>query len=343
MLSDSPPLKFFILAVLISIISFPLSSLSSASSQLGLDDSTTKLEYQAASLYSYLSWYAFKGNRVAIKIMPIANYSGIPFEQREENATYYEHGKIPLAVNALFADLVQSSRILNVDKLDSDFKFLLTINQYQLPFDYAPDDIWWKELNDDVDRWMVAAKKTKVSLTLKIVGDNRQIQPWSRSIETTLAQCDVNSLSQPLTATNNQNQVLLEYGRSTPGQAFIAASNFLILQAIHHLNNQHGQAQVVHKSENELLLRAKNDSFVIGEKLGLYHQNQYSSQSLLPAGQVQIIKTFQNQAVAYPVNLRIDQIREGDWVELSTHYPITLPKPKFVSKNQCAQVIVAEK
>ena len=312
------------------------------SSRFESNNSVSKLEYQSASVFSHLKWSPGRNNPVKIEVLPIVNFSGIPIEQREEKSDYFNHGKIPQSVNHLFSDLVSASRYFTSNDANSDYRFQLTINRYRLPYDYAPDDLWWKKLNTEVDRWLVTPKSARISLSLKITGKQRHIAAWSRTIETSLAFCDLNAQTQPLTSFNNKDQIVREYVKTTPGQAFIAASNFLILQGIHYINQKRGLAQVAGKFENELLLVSNDDSFVVGEILGLYHKNEYSTQSALPAGQVQIIKTFENQAIAYPIDIRADQIKQGDWVEVSTTHPYVVPKSVFSPKNQCAQVSVAE-
>ena len=99
--------------------------------------------------------------------------------------------------------------------------------------------------------------------------------------------------------------------------------------------------EVVSKHDNELFLKADNNYFIIGETVNLYHNDSYEMQRALPAGQVKIIKAYQNQAVAYPVTLRGDQIREGDWVEVGHLTIPNKPASYFTARNQCAAVSIA--
>ena len=100
-------------------------------------------------------------------------------------------------------------------------------------------------------------------------------------------------------------------------------------------------AKVIRNDQNEIFIQSDTGSFSSGERLNLYFQQTTEALSALPAGQLQVIKSFENQAIAYPINLRIDQIKAGDWVELGETYPYVNPKPVFSAKNQCASVSVA--
>ena len=75
----------------------------------------------------------------------------------------------------------------------------------------------------------------------------------------------------------------------------------------------------------------------------MYYQNDYPNQSDLPAGKIQVIKAYSNQAVAYPISLRADQIKTGDWIKLTNYLPVQLPSSKFIPKNQCADIEIAER
>ncbi len=302
----------------------------------------SKLEYQQAAAFSHLNWLPVPGQPISIQVLPINNFSGIPLQLREEQVDYFNHGKIPQDVQWLFSDLVSASRYFRSEITNPDYRFQLSIEQYQLPFDYAPDDIWWKKLNANVDRWFATTRNARVKLSLRVTSATRRITPWTQSIETTLSYCDLNATSQPLTSKHNQNQTINQYVQTTPGQAFVAASNYLILQAVKFLNQKPEMARVIRNDQNEIFIESNGGAFVLGELLGLYYQQHARSLTALPAGQLQIIKTYENQAVAYPVNLRIDQIKAGDWVELSEIHPFVTPKSIFSAKNQCAQVSVAK-
>lgn len=327
------------LPILILISLFSVNS----SSKNGFEANSriSKLEYQIASMFTHLKWSQAHSKPVKIKILPIKNFSGIPMELRKEKSDYFNHGKIPLSANQLFSDLVNASRYLSSTDANSDYQLQLSINRYQLPHDYAPDDLWWKELQDDVDRWLVTPNHSHVSLTLEVISHQHVTTTWSHTIGISLSNCDINSQSQPLITLNN-DPTIRGFVETAPGQAFIAASNFLILQSIYHISRKDGFARVASKSENELLLLSDNQSFSPGEELALFQNNRYPTPSSLPIGRVQIIKTYQNQAVAYPINLRADQIKPGDWVEMKSSIPYPEPKSIFIPKNTCAQVSVAE-
>jgi len=302
------------------------------------------LEYQTAANYTHLKWLPQPQSTIKIHLLPIQNHSGIPIQKRDEKADYYYHGKIPQDTQLLFSDLINTSRYFQSALLSTapDYQFQLTIKQYRLPFDYAPDDIWWKELNADVDRWFVSPKNANVKLSLKIFSGGRHISTWRRSIETTLSVCDLNQKIQPLTSKQNANKVINEYVKTTLGQAFIASSNYLILQAIHHISQQPQIAKVISNEHNEIFIISNESSFMLGEKLALYYHPNDHIQSALPAGEIEIIKTYKNQAVAYPIDLRVDQIKPGDWVEMGRAYPYQPPKFNFVGKNNCAPVKIVQ-
>ena len=344
-------LRFCFSVVAFNLILAPLTAISStlASNLFNENKTLSKLEYQEASRFTHLKWSADQSLINNIEILPILNFSGIPIEQRIEKANYYTHGKIPSEVNNLFINLIDSSHYFNSIKTSantntnhqSDYQFQLQINQYQLPFKYAPDDNWWTKIHDDVDRWLLPANNAKISLTLKITGNKMQTPSWSRTIESTVSACELNKLSQPMALQGN-NKIITEYSLTTTGQAFISASNFLILQAIHHLNKNNNLAHVSNISNNEIFITSDKHEFSIGQNLNLFHNNEYSGQSVLPAGKVQIIKTYQNQAVAYPVNLRVDQIKEGDWVEASQVASFTPPESVFTSVKTCSYAEVID-
>ncbi len=349
--------------VLLSLIAFIFLSFSiTALSKAPLFEPVaplSKLQYRQAADYSHLNWQLIPDQPVNIQILPIKNFSGIPLQLREEKADYFDHGKIPLESHLLFSDLVTASRyfLAHADKVKflemqtdskhanngpADYHFQLTIEQYQLPFDYAPDDIWWKELNANVDRWFANARNAKVKLSLTVSSASKHIANWSRTIETTLSNCDLNAKTQSLTSALNHNQTINQYLQTTTGQAFLAASNYLILQAMQYINQKPAMGRVIRNNQNEILIRSEGRSFVIGELLGLYYQQQTGSLSPLPAGQLQIVKSFENQATAYPLNLRVDQVKVGDWVELSEVYPFIAPQSVFSAKNHCAAVSLAK-
>lgn len=300
---------------------------------------SSKLEYQHAAKFSYLHWPQTVLEKLPINVKSMANFSGIPANADETKSEYYEHGKIPHSIDLLFTDLIRSSHFFAPTEVESDIQFELILNRYSHPFAYAPDDHWYKSLRDEVDRWNVTKKNASVSLSLRISHRDSRFKPWMRTIETVLSQCDLNQKSQPLGASLYHDDSLLAYSNSTVGQAFIAASNYLILRGMEHLNTAKQQAKVVGLAQNELQLFSTSNTFVVGEQYDLYfHESNHLS---LPAGKVQVVKTLGDQAVAYPVNLRVDHIKIGDWVEVGSRRRSVIPKHQFESKNQCATVSVA--
>ncbi len=304
------------------------------------------LKYQEAAIYTSLEWQTDKASPIQIKLRPTLNYSGIPMEDRKEKADYFNHGKIPLRVNDLFADLLNSSRyfwsIEDNQAIPAEFEFQLVIDEYQLPFHYSADDVWWKEMNANVDRWMITPQPATLKLTLNVFDPFNQKRLLNKSIRITLAQCDLNAHIQPLTWQNNQSAILNEYIRTTPGQSFIAASNFLILEAIHLIDPQQKRARVVGKFENEIFVKAENSQFKVGQTLSAFQRTHYNHPTQLPIGKIQIVKAFKNQAVAYPINFRSDQIIIGDWLDVENADPFKPPKINYLAKNQCSQTPVAQ-
>lgn len=336
----------FIALLTTMLIAVQIGSLKASSLNEAIS-SVSELRYQSAAAYSHLKWQQLPQSPISVELRPIQNYSGIPLEQRDENSDYFNHGKIPQAINPLFSDLLNASRYFDSNMTylggsHSDYRLQLSIDSYQLPFKYEPDDIWWKELNADLDRWFASPKNARIKLSLSITSGSKHISNWMRSIEMTMDPCDLNSTPQPLTSAQNDNQTIRHYVQTTPGQAFVAASNYLILQAIDYINQKQGFARVVKKEQNEIFLKSNDSSFVLGETLGLYYQRDGQVQSILPVGRVQIIKTYNHQAVAYPVDIRADQIKAGDWVEVSERHAYIKPKSVFEAKNQCAKVMVAQ-
>jgi hypothetical protein len=302
----------------------------------------SKLAYQSASKFTHLQWFKEQNSLNTITLLPIINFSGIPIEELLEKSNYFTHDKKPSVINRLFEDLIYSSHyfednrvVKNTHKIaKSDYQFQLQINQYQPPIKDTSDDSWWNKKNN-ADRSLQSSVEAKISLTLKIKGYKKQLTPWSRTIETQLSICDVNRFSQPMSEYSHRNNRISKYSSSTMGQVFISASNFLILQAIHHLNKYNTLAHVASKFDNEILIVSEQHQFSIGQELYLYYNNEYSSQSVLPAGKVQIIKTYQNQAVAYPVDLNFNKIKEGDWIEVSQVKKFITPQSNFTHKKVC--------
>ncbi|MDQ7051049.1 MAG: hypothetical protein Q9M92_16565 [Enterobacterales bacterium] len=305
------------------------------------------LKNQDAAEYTSLQWLADSKSLVKVKILPTLNYSGIPMEHREEQADYFNHGKIPANVTQLFADLLNSSHyFFSINEKDNtsvaEYEFQLTIEKYQLPFSYQADDIWWQEINGDVDRWMLTPKPSTIKLTLTMFNSYSKKQVLSKSITTTLSQCDLNAHVQRLTWHNNKDTVLNQFLQTTPGQSFIAASNFLILEAIHLIDPKRKQALVADKFENEIFILAEDTHFEVGQQLDIFQQTPYYRPSQLPIGQVEIVKTFANQAVAYPINFRSDQLAKGDWLDVKNSNPFKAPLVNYLAKNHCSKTPVTD-
>lgn len=305
------------------------------------------LKNQEAAQYTALQWQPNDKSLVKVRILPTLNYSGIPMEYREEQAEYFNHGKIPANVTQLFTDLLNSSHYflaLNDEEASnpSEYELQLAIEKYQLPFTYQADDIWWQEINADVDRWLLTPQPSTIKLTLTLFDSHNKKQLLTKSITTTLSQCDLNAHVQSLTWQNNRDSTLNQFIKTTPGQSFIAASNFLILEAIHLIDPKRKQALVANTFENEIFILAENSHFKIGQQLDIYQKTPYQHASQLPIGQVQIVKTFANQAVAYPLNFRSDQLLKGDWLDVKNSKPFSAPLSHFLAKRQCSETPVTD-
>lgn len=299
----------------------------------------TELNYQTASQFTYLDWSESFITQHKISLLPIENRSGIPIQQRKEKPEYYDHGKIPKEIDQLFANLVNSSQGFN-NVSYGDYQMSLVIHEYQMPYNYAPDDKWWLTVKDSVDRWLIEQKTTELKLSLSITSGKRAIRPWRSTATVRMTHCDLNAMVQPLGPTQNENQVLRNYQQSIPGQAFISASNYLLIQALKHLAQTPQQAKVISKNDNEILVRSDHTTFSHGQRLPLFQSDTHRQTSLLPVGELLVVKTYQNQAVAYPATLRADQVRVGDWVSIQKRSDFTQPKSKYLAKNTCAPVVI---
>ena len=293
------------------------------------------LENQQAADFTHIKWPSNNKSSVKILLHPIVNRSGIPLTNDKEKSENFNHSKIPLSIAPLFNGMINSSQYFTSSEQQSDYQLELTIDKYQLPYDYSPDDNWWQRLTGKFDRLFSSAENARVSLSLRISSNKKYIPTWQSNISVSISQCELNKSPQNLAYDKEQQAELGNYLRSAMGQSFVAAGNFLILQAIHYVNNNGAMARVDKVNQNDLLIVAKNNSFDVGEKLALYHNNSYSNQTRLPVGSVQVIKTFENQALAYPVNLSIGSIMEGDWVKVNNTETYPTPGSLFDPVTQC--------
>jgi hypothetical protein len=301
----------------------------------------SKIEYQQAARYTALDWHNSLQSPIKASFSPLINFSGIATDAEQHNPEYYDHGKLPNGINSLTKDLIISTRQFNLNDHSADVELTLTLNRYSHPFIYAPDDHWYKKLEAQVDRWAVTKKNASVSLSLKLSSKSNRFKPWLTSVDATLSHCDLNSISHPLLPINQKDPALNAYVKSAMGQTFIAASNYLLLQAIEHMNSQQQRAQIIESAHNELLLSSAQVSFITGKKYQLIFNNHYGSKRQQPAGQIQVIKSMGGQAIAYPLNLRPDHIKAGDWVEIGPTATIK-PTSRFIPQNQCASVSTAK-
>ena len=299
-------------------------------------------EYQQASKYTHLKWQNSLRPPITLALAPVKNYSGIPMENRDESAEYFYHGKLPTVLNRIYADTFKASRFFEpvVDK--ADYKVEMILDEYKLPFQYSPDDTWWQKLHDQADRWLQVPATTHVKLTLKVTSGQKKIKPWMDSVVMVLSNCDLNASPQPATFANNRDKITTEYLSTTPGQTFLAATNFLVLQTIQRLNQEALNGRVEKVSGNHIYLTSHTANFVQGDLIDLYFNELDKGKSALSSGQLKIIQSNQDSAIAYPVSLRADHIKINDWVEIKKTVPYSRPEAYFEAANQCAPVMTAE-
>ncbi len=301
-----------------------------------------KISYQNAASYTHLLWNNINQQPININLLPIQNLSGIPIEKRTENTEYFNHGKIPIEIDLLSSSLIQASQqFLLKRNIAGDYRFQFAIEQYKLPHQYAPDDSIWQEYKDEVDRWLQTGRSSQVKLTLKITSVNKPTLPWSKSILAQLTQCDLNLSPQPLLPFASNNENLSQYVNSMPAQAFIAANNYLILEALKYLRSRNKFATIEKINGGEFILKSASTHFTQGDNLSIHQENK-GKISGFPVGLVEIVKTFENQATAYPLNFKPSQVREGDRVALNNTNQFEKPDYLLNSKNACGMIQVID-
>jgi len=311
---------------------------------IAVSSDSNQLEHLQAARYTHLKWRETGRIKTPVKLLSIVNYSGIPIEAREEKADYFSYGKLPLAMNNIWQDVFIASRYFSPSEQQADYQMQLILDEYQLPYEFAADDHWWQKLHDQTDRWLQPAANSRVSLTLQISSGRRTIEPWTSSIQMSMTDCDLNQFPQPRTWRSNQDQLIKRYLSTTPGQTFLAAVNYLTLKAIQRLEQQPEQGRVSGKYGGEVYLTAEQARFTRGETVDLYYRDsQHSASAHAPvAGQLKIIKTSPAKTVAYPVNLRSDHIKVGDYVEVSKSGDFHKPASVYQPTTKCAPVESAQ-
>lgn len=299
-----------------------------------------KYSYSEAARYTHLKWYQ-TNQPVTFELLPINNFSGIPIEARDEAADYFDHGKIPQEVANLFADLLISSRQFSYDRKKPDYHFQLTIESYQHPYPYAPDNHWWEKASSNLDRSFTTATPAVVELSLTVSGVNAPMKMWRDTVEMTLTHCDLNALPQTRTTRNNENETLDKYVSTVTGQAFLAASNFLITKAIERIHQESSFATVSFKSGNEITVESNDQKFLSGETLAVHYSDEKGKITARTFGQVKVIEAMGDTALVYPVSVRADHLRVGDKVAIKRKIKFDQPKSIYQSTGQCAAVEVA--
>jgi len=329
--TSSIPNLFGVLMLILLV--FVSTTLKSDPKQAGSLDST--LENQAAADFTHIKWTNNGSSSEEVLFLPIINRSGIPLNREQNNEQGFDHSKIPFSIDSFFDGMINASQYFASAGQQSDYQLELTIDRYQHPFDYSPNENWWQGMGGKLNRLFSSSQNAQIVLSLRMKSNKRYIPAWQRVISVYLSECELNKAPQSLAFPLEQNDELDRYAHSSMGQAFIAAGNFLILQAIHHVRTNAVMARIDKVNQNDLLLVADNNSFNIGEKLALYHNNSYSNQTRLPVGSVQVIKTFENQALAYPVDLSISSIKVGDWVKVNKTGAYPRPSSIFLPVTQC--------
>jgi len=300
------------------------------------------ISYQNAASFTHILWKNTNAEPIKINLLPIQNFSGIPIENRSENTEYFNHGKIPLEINLLASSLIQASHQFELQrKILGDYQFQFIIEQYQHPHQYAPDNNIWQEYKDEVERWLKTEKSSTVKLTLKIKSANKPSSPWSKSIVARLTQCDINLSPQPLLPFVSDNENLAQYINATPAQAFIAANNYLIIEALQYLKNKNEFATIEKINGAEYFIKSASTHFIKGDNLSI-HQENNGKISNFPIGLVEVVKTFDNQATAFPLNFKPSQVRVGDRVALLNNSQFKKPEYFLESMNTCGMVKVID-
>jgi len=307
------------------------------------DQNQRYFEYQQASTYTHLNWAETVSEKISLSLKPIINYSGIPIENREEKAEYFNYGKLPQIMNNIYLDAFAATRLFqpslaNSLNKPSDYQVELIIDQFDLPFKYAADDHWWEKLHDQTDRWLKSPANAGIKLTIKITSGSKKIKPWIDSVKMVLSNCDLNAMPQPQTSGNNKNELTKLYLSTIPGQPSLAATNFLVYKTIQRLNQQPLLGNVVRKYQDQIYLSSQSANFSQGQVLDLFYNNVKTGKAEFCAGQVKVIKTFQNHATAFPISLRSDHITVGDWVEINNPVSFEHPPSTFVAAGSCADV-----
>ena len=326
-------LPYLVNILIVTILLFASSGLRSDAKQANSSESA--LENKTAADFTHVKWRNRGTNSVQILIQPIINRSGIPLSDQQDNEENFDHSKIPFSIDSFFAGMINASQYFTSSDQQGDYQLQLVIDQYQHPFDYSPNENWWQGLGGKVNRMFSTTQNAQITLSLRLKSHKRHIPIWQKDISVSLTGCELNKAPQSLDFPSEQKGELNRYAQSSMGQTFIAAGNFLILQAIHQVNTNGLMARVDKVNQNDLLLVADNNLFNLGEKLALYHNNSYSNQTRLPVGSVQVIKTFENQALAYPVDLSMSSIKVGDWVKIDETDVYPKPVSIFDPFTQC--------
>jgi len=306
-----------------------------------LKDSQRDFHYQSASQYTHIKWPSVQ-SKISIQLLPTINYSGIPTEDRDESVDYFEHGKIPAQTQNLLADLLVTSKQFELRGNIADYQVQFSIENYDLPYSFSPDDKWWEKASDNLDRAFQSAQPASVKLSIKVMSGNRAIKKWSDSVRMTISQCDLNAKPQTLTPVNSQNGVIENYFASSTGQSFLAASNFLISKAISRINEEAPLASLTGKHGNELWLQSEHGNFALGEELIVLFKEPSGRLNEVPTGKIKVVKAHGDKALAFPLTVRGDHLKVGDQFALKSRVKIENLKFHFESNGKCAPVEIAE-
>ena len=138
--------------------------------------SKRSFQYHSAAEYTHIRWSSVN-TKHRIMLLPIQNYTGVDIGSGVESWDYYEHGKIPEDSNKLLSALLLTSRKFVEDKRQPEYEVQFIIDQYDLPYQYAPDNDMWQKASDNLDRAFQSPMPASVTLTIKIESAKRAIKP----------------------------------------------------------------------------------------------------------------------------------------------------------------------
>lgn len=297
-----------------------------------LEQLSQTLEYQQAADFTHLKWSETMTPSISIGLFPIINYSGQPINIPGGDSDDYYNGQLGSMMNSIFQDAFLASRYFVPVTHSPDYRLQLILDEYQLPYKVLPKN---KTLEDYMKRNAPSSPESHIKLTAKLFSGQKKMPTWMKTIEVNFSRCELNTQPQPQTWQNNNNTLVKEYLLTSSGQAFLAATNYILLKAIQRINQKPLLAQIARKFGNDIHLSGHSNAFTRGEKLEVFRQHESQGKSVESLGKIQIIKAKHNHALAYPISLRADHLLPGDWVELNRKLTLGKPDSAFIAQNSC--------